>query len=589
MRLWVFRCAAMVLVPAALLLCLELALRIAGFGHATHFFLRSRQQDREVVSENPRFTWLFFPRGMARHPEPVQFTARKAPGAYRIFVLGESAAQGDPDIAFSFSRQLEVLLRARYPALRFEVLNVAITAINSHVIRRIAAECAHQQGDLWIVYMGNNEVVGPYGAGTVFGMQAPNLAFIRAAIFLKTTRIGQWFQKLPGILGLNQSDQEEWGGMAMFARYKIRQDDPRMAKVYRHFEENLRDIVRAGVDSGAQVAVCSVVSNLKDCAPFASLHRSDLKPDELALWNQHYDAGVQLEPAGQFREAVERFQKAAEIDPQFADLQFRLARSRLALDQPAEARKHFVLARDLDALRFRADSRINDLLEKNATNRAGVHFLPIETRIGQRSPHQIAGEEFLYEHVHLNFDGNYQVAKELANLVSSLLPARAALSAKPEWLTRDACAQQLAFTPWNQSHGLEEIGIRLRDIPFTLQLDHTNHVARWEKQLAELRPKTKPYALKLAAQTYRQALATAPDDWLLHANYSQLLDALNDPAGAADQLREVNRLVPHYARAYYQLGLELLKLQRADEARRQFEETLRLDPYNANARKKLSK
>ena len=130
----------MVLVPAALLLCLELALRIAGFGHATHFFLRSRQQDREVVSENPRFTWLFFPRGMARHPEPVQFTARKAPGAYRIFVLGESAAQGDPDIAFSFSRQLEVLLRTRYPALRFEVLNVAITAINSHVIRRIAAE-----------------------------------------------------------------------------------------------------------------------------------------------------------------------------------------------------------------------------------------------------------------------------------------------------------------------------------------------------------------------------------------------------------------------------------------------------------------
>jgi Tfp pilus assembly protein PilF len=147
----------------------------------------------------------------------------------------------------------------------------------------------------------------------------------------------------------------------------------------------------------------------------------------------------------------------------------------------------------------------------------------------------------------------------------------------------------LAFTPWNQSHGLEEIGIRLRDIPFTLQLDHTNQVARWEKQLTELRPKTKPYALKLAAQTYRQALATAPDDWLLHANYSQLLDALNDPAGAADQLREVNRLVPHYARAYYQLGLELLKLQRADEARRQFEETLRLDPYNANARKKLSK
>ena len=44
-----------------------------------------------------------------------------------------------------------------------------MTAINSHAILPIARECARRDGDLWIIYMGNNEMVGPFGAGTVFG------------------------------------------------------------------------------------------------------------------------------------------------------------------------------------------------------------------------------------------------------------------------------------------------------------------------------------------------------------------------------------------------------------------------------------
>lgn len=50
-----------------------------------------------------------------------------------MFVLGESAAEGDPDPAFSFARILQVMLRERYPGVRIEVINVAFTAFNSHV------------------------------------------------------------------------------------------------------------------------------------------------------------------------------------------------------------------------------------------------------------------------------------------------------------------------------------------------------------------------------------------------------------------------------------------------------------------------
>ena len=51
---------------------------------------------------------------------------------------------GDPEPAFGAGRYLEALLRERFPARKFEVVNVAITAINSHVIRAIARDCARQ-------------------------------------------------------------------------------------------------------------------------------------------------------------------------------------------------------------------------------------------------------------------------------------------------------------------------------------------------------------------------------------------------------------------------------------------------------------
>jgi hypothetical protein len=58
------------------------------------------------------------------------------------------------------------MLHDKYPGLTFEVHTAAMVAINSHAIREIAADCAEHDPDLFILYMGNNEVVGPFGPGT---------------------------------------------------------------------------------------------------------------------------------------------------------------------------------------------------------------------------------------------------------------------------------------------------------------------------------------------------------------------------------------------------------------------------------------
>ena len=207
----------MVLGPLVVLGGVELTLRLAGYGYPTSFFVSTRIEGRD----------FYVPNGSLQPPVlpvrrwPVRFCrsgclSRKPANTYRIFLFGESAANGDPDPSYGVGRYLKELLRERYPGTDFEVVCVAITAIDSNVILRIARECAQRQGDLWLIYMGNNEMVGPFGAETVFGPRAPNRSWVAATLAVKATRLGQLLNALAEQLKGSSSAHKSWGGMQMF-------------------------------------------------------------------------------------------------------------------------------------------------------------------------------------------------------------------------------------------------------------------------------------------------------------------------------------------------------------------------------------
>jgi len=158
-RLWL-QIAAAVLVPVVVLVIVEVSLRIAGVGFSTSLLVPCTVKGTPASCYNLFFATPYFPAGMVQTPRLYSIPKTKAPGTYRIFVLGESAAMGDPDSAYGFSRYLEVMLRNRYPVMKFEVVNTGSVAINSHVVLCIAEGLADQKTDLFIVYSGNNEVVG---------------------------------------------------------------------------------------------------------------------------------------------------------------------------------------------------------------------------------------------------------------------------------------------------------------------------------------------------------------------------------------------------------------------------------------------
>jgi hypothetical protein len=106
------------LLPLAGLGLLELLLRALGVGYPTGFFLETTQGGRRVCTDNAQFARRYFPPGLARSPQPVVFDARKAPGTLRVFVLGESAAMGDPEPSYGFPRLLELMLQDAFPGRR---------------------------------------------------------------------------------------------------------------------------------------------------------------------------------------------------------------------------------------------------------------------------------------------------------------------------------------------------------------------------------------------------------------------------------------------------------------------------------------
>jgi tetratricopeptide (TPR) repeat protein len=551
--------------PVAGLALLELLLRLVGYGYPTSFFLKTTVNGQPMFIENQQFSRRYFPPGLERTPQPVMFPAVKQPNTLRVFVFGESAAMGDPEPAYGFPRILEVLLREAMPGRKIEVINTAVTAINTHVIREIAKDCADKQGDYWILYMGNNEVVGPFGAGTVFGRQVPGLGFIRANIAFKATRLGQLLDALRLKLTRNAGAPSTWEGMEMFLKQQVPHDDPRMAKVYAHFEANLRDIVQFGDQAGAKVFVSTVASNVRDCAPFASLHRPGLADAQKAEWEKLYQAGIAGERATHHGAALASYQAAAAVDNRYAELSFRMGRCQLALGHSAEARKSFEQARDLDALRFRADTRINQSLLASAAT-------VIETR-----SQGIPGEELFYEHVHFNFAGNHLLARAFAEQILG------ASTNRPPLLPEADCARRLAFTDFDRYRVLDEVRQRLEQPPFVTQLGHAERDARIRDQLKRL----DRASFTNAIAAYEQAIARAPDDWVLRENFATLLQDFGQAREAEAQWRRAVQLLPHSERAWFGLGNLLDSDGRAAEAVAAFREALRRRPNSVETRNGL--
>jgi tetratricopeptide (TPR) repeat protein len=588
-RLWLMRLFAMVFIPLAVLGGLELGLRLGVYGYDPHFFRRIQIDGQTFYVPNDKFSHRFFPPALTRTAQPIRFAAEKGTNTYRIFLFGESAANGDPDTTYGVGRYLQVLLRERYPGTEFEVISVAMTAIDSSTILPIARECAGHQGDLWLIYMGNNEMVGPFGAETSYGLHAPNLGLIRTILAIKSTRVGQLLDAVGRRLKKTSSIPKQWGGMEMFANNRLGYDDPARLRAYDNFKGNLEDILYIAHKADVPVILSTVAVNLKNCAPFASIHTAGLDANQEATWNQIYQRGIDLETSGSYQEALTLYQQASQIDPQFADLQFRMGSCDLALTNLVQALREFELARDFDALDFRADTRINSAIRDAASRYTGqeIRLLDAAQIFAQYSPQGIPGLELFYEHVHLNFAGNYLLALNFAEQAKMMLPSLITAHDKGSWASAEQCDRRLAVTLWDRHRDWQPIMNRVTSPPFTGQFNHDAMLKVYVEKVEVTKSQMNLQTQVQAKQIYEQALASAPDDYCLHGNYERFLEAGGYLTQAIAEAKRCCELAPHLPGGYYYAGTLLVRAGQISEASSYFSQTLAIRSDRADAQNAL--
>jgi tetratricopeptide (TPR) repeat protein len=562
LRVWLGRLALAVGVPLFLFGSLELGLRLARYGQSFDFFIPTAEPG--IFRTNSHFTDVFFPASFGLKPVNFKLPVEKPPGELRVFVVGESAAMGVPEPGFGIAPQLQAQLHAAWPGRPIRVYNLGITAINSHAIVPIVHQAVKFHPDLLVVYMGNNEVIGPYGPSSVATGKMLPRSLIHLSLWLRRLRLGQLLAAVLQKFRPSGSAFRDWRGMEMFANKVLPADDPRLGEVYENFSANLDDILDAARAADVKVVLSTVAVNVRDCAPFVSRHGTALTPSQLAG----------------FSEAMARgdYAGALAIDPLFAEAHFRLARSLESKGELEAARGEYLAALQWDALRFRADARLNQLIRTAARARTGsVALVDAVVEMGADAASQAppAGGEFFFEHVHLTWQGNYVLARLLAEGAAGMIGGPHA-----NWLSPEDCAAALGYTAYGHSEQAREMEQLTGRPPFTQQTSFASMRIRLAAEIAASDASlAAPGALSAVAAAVGEARRRDPTNLFLWSHESVVRAQLGETGKALELNTLLAGMEPASPELAAQRGFFLERLGRESEAERVLLESAASSPY----------
>ncbi len=390
------------MIPFILILILELFLRLFGYGENYQLFNRVIGENGvEYLVVNSDVSKKYFKdTEFQSDSQSDLFLRTKTDSTFRVFVQGASTAVGYPFYkGGSFPRLLKHRLSRSFPNKNIEVVNTAITAVNSYTLWDVTDKIIDQEPDVVIIYAGHNEYYGALGAGSSASVGSHPMV-VRTYLKLKNFRFFQWIENGMGkLIKSNVSNlQAETTLMEVMAKD---QAIPLNSKVYEagiaQFEGNLDKILEKYRRHDIPVILSTLVSNEKDVPPFIS------EELDIDLYKKYIEEG---------RSNVH------ELAQTNADAAFALGQSYLE-QEPDSAKKYLHLAKELDLLRFRAPDKINDVIVEKAKDH-NVPLVDMKKIFEAHSPSRILGNELVAEHVHPNVEGYFVMADAFYEKIKEL-------------------------------------------------------------------------------------------------------------------------------------------------------------------------
>lgn len=529
------RYVALTVGTAMLLLALaEALLHVTDYGAPTRLFVVDGAAAPPVWRDNPQFARRFFSGAWLPETAPSSCPVDPPGNALRVAVLGESAAYGYPDPAFALSRFLEGMLERQYPERKVEVINAALSGVSATVLQEALRDVLQLAPDVVVLYTGNNEFIGPFGAGMPGQVALAPWWRVRAQMLASRLRLVQLLRP-HGVRPLGQAD----GPMAS---QSIAPADPRVGQSEARYEKALRAMIDLAGAAKVPVILCTVAVNERDWAPFGSARRAGLTDSALNAWQQAWREGEAAWIAGDAAQALAAWQRAEALDATPAVLHFAMARALTELGRCTEAEALYTRACAQDALRYRVTSAMNARVRAVAADYpAGmVHFA--ECAGALQDSCEAEAPPLFYDHCHLTPEGNYRVAMAVRSAMDAVLPPPAAgVPALEEILAR------LGWSPWHALENLRYVAHQAIKPPYPNRFEHD----AWREEQADameaLLPQTTSIALREGYGSIDATSTAHPDDIYLARNRAQLRMAAGDHAEAAIMSGALVAQAPRFA------------------------------------------
>jgi len=374
--------AVLISLPIVFLVMLEIFLRIINYGYNFDQWVNVGE-GKYVINSN--IGKKYFTSGDFNPTTSEDyFDIQKKTNTFRVFVLGGSSAEGFPYSPMgSFSRYIRRRLELVYLNTPVEVINLGMTAVNSYTLLDLLPGVLDQKPDLILIYAGHNEFYGALGVGSVqsFGSSRTLINLILYLDNFKTTQLIRnsihWLSSL-----FSSKDKKPVGTlMSRMARDKyILLNSKEYNAGLQQFKENFTDILRMIKNKGIPVILGRLVSNLKDQKPFISVNTPGYKS---------------------------------------ADQVYEEATDELKDNNIVKADSLFRLAKDLDALRFRAPEKMNKIID-DLGKEFHVATIPIDSIFDSASPRGIVGNNLIVDHLHPNVKGYQLIGQAFYNSMEKL-------------------------------------------------------------------------------------------------------------------------------------------------------------------------
>ena len=537
-----FTTITVVVIPLLFFALLEGILRLAGVGTQYNYFNEIEIDNEIFFQENINFADQFYPPSLNVGPLQNTFIKKPSEDRLRVFVLGGSAAMGFPHKNHGVDRLLAAQLNALFPDKDVEVINTAMTSVNSHVVHQVAETLPANSADFAVILMGNNEVVGPYGPGTFNQNFLSSLTAIRTLQSLKRTRLWQWLDNaFQGVQASDAKTDLEWQGMQMFVENGVAESDPRMDDVYEHFDANLKDIIEVLSDKGMHIVLSTVPVNLRHSAPFLSLQDDSLNAEQLRQVADLRERATAQSRNQKWGAAATLWQEVIEIDPGHADSHFQLATSLERQGDHASARSHFERALDLDALRFRADTHINGRITAVAKDypRSVLSFVDSAAAFDLASAPFAPGWDALVEHVHYTFSGTDILARVFARSIATHIEGQR----PPSVLNREQVAERVGYPNHETIENIQNLQGMAEQPPFPGQSNYQDYLAHMAVELSKIKGQVRQP--KDVVRRRQKVLTEGTADWKVHFEMAALAKYLKNKQAQYYHLTTLNKVYPH--------------------------------------------